>query len=134
MPTEPRPPADKPIRKIPEEETADFLAGVNAQEPENAFLRDGHRKKGERESTKNPPEEEVNDFLAEMNLEPMLPFEFHKLSETQKLKVIRDLKRRVVDIVKADAQTQYSEAIKERVKKDKGILKVVGVLADSIKK
>ncbi len=52
-------------------------------------------------------------FTKEMDLELLVPLEFKNLDEAQKLKVVQDLKRRVVDIVKSDAQTQYSEFIKK---------------------
>src|SRR3989338_4140679 len=66
----------------------------------------------EKETTPKTPKEEVEAFVAEFGLSPLLPSEFEGLNEAQKLKVIRDLKRRIVDIVKSDAQTQYSEDLK----------------------
>jgi hypothetical protein len=55
---------------------------------------------------------EAKDFIDKLELEPLLPKEFGRLKEEQKVKVIADLKRRIVDIVKSDAQTQYSETLK----------------------
>lgn len=69
-------------------------------------------------------EGEVKMFVEELKLESLLPKEFNKLTETQQTKVIQDLKRRIVDIVKSDAQTQYSEELKDRKKWNSGILKV----------
>jgi len=64
--------------------------------------------------TENPetPRGEVEDSIAEFNLDSLLPPEFNELDEGQKLKVVRDLKRRIVDIVKSNAQTRYSEHTK----------------------
>ena len=62
------------------------------------------------------PSEEVNGFLSEFNLYQLVPREFRMLNEAQQLKVVRDLKRRIVDIVKSDAQTQYSEDLKGKSK------------------
>ncbi len=69
----------------------------------------------EREQTsEEKAEEEINSFISEFNLDSLLPPLFDKLNEAQKLKVIRDLKRRIVGIVKSDAQTQYSDDFKNR--------------------
>ena len=62
----------------------------------------------------NIPEGEAKDFITENNLTSLLPEAFNKLNDAQKLKVIRDLERRIVDIVKSDAQTQYSEDLKQK--------------------
>jgi hypothetical protein len=76
----------------------------------------------EKETTK-----EASDFISQFKLESLLPSEFKDLDEAQRLKVIRDLKRRIVDIVKSDSQTQYSEFTKkktaEMVKPDANIIK-----------
>lgn len=71
-------------------------------------------KKGGKEASPKTPKEEVEDFIIEFNLSPLLPEEFNNLNESQKLKVVQDLKRRIVDIVKSDAQTQYSEDVKTK--------------------
>ncbi len=65
-------------------------------------------------TTPKTSQEQVADFVAKFDLESLLPAEFGRLEEAQKLKVIQDLKRRIVDIVKSDAQTQYSEGLKEK--------------------
>lgn len=70
--------------------------------------------KAEKETLPKNPEEEIQGFISEFDLEPLLPREFENLYIEQKLKVIRDLKRRIVDIVKSDAQTQYSEDLKKK--------------------
>lgn len=70
---------------------------------------------------------EVEDFITEMDLDQLLPPEFEGLYKAQKLKVVRDLKQRIVDTVKSDAQTQYSEDLKNKT--ITGIRKV----AESIK-
>lgn len=62
------------------------------------------------------PEEQVKDFIAEFDLESALPPEFKNLKEGQQLKVVQALKHRIVDLVKSDAQTQYSEDLKEKGK------------------
>lgn len=94
------------------------------------------KKKKEKKSMPKNPKEEIDAFVAEFDLaneHALLPADFNTLEEPQKLKVIRDLKRRIVDIVKSDAQTQYSEELKERTRKD-GKLRALGAVMDSIKK
>ena len=66
-----------------------------------------------KEVVQKTPEEEINDFISEFKLQELLPARFENLYEAQKLKVVLDLKRRIVDIVKSDAQTQYSEELKK---------------------
>ncbi len=68
----------------------------------------------EQQYNKERAQKEVTDFITEMDLGPFLTKEFETLNNAQKLKIIRDLKRRIVDLVKSDAQTQYSEDIKEK--------------------
>lgn len=63
-----------------------------------------------KETPTQAPKEEVADFVRQLNLDATL---LEGLTNEQKLKVIRDLKKRVVDIVKSDAQTQYSFHLKE---------------------
>jgi hypothetical protein len=58
------------------------------------------------------PEEEVDDFIREFRLESFLPAEFINLSIGQKLFVVHGLKQRIVDLVKTDTQTQYSETLR----------------------
>jgi len=89
-------------------------------------------------------EEEVKNFIAEFNLESLLPPEFNELEEAQKLKVIRDLERRIVDIVKTDAQIQYSDsgdlkekknikAIRSSIKKESAIKDIEHEIFEKIK-
>src|SRR3989344_3173274 len=75
---------------------------------EEAYREDKEREKakGKKEMT---PAEEVAGFISQFGLEPALPPEFANLSDEQKLLVVRQLENRIIDIVKADAQTQYSE-------------------------
>jgi hypothetical protein len=47
-------------------------------------------------------------------LEGLLPPQFETLNDLQKVKVLEDLKKRIVDIVKSDAETQYSETLKQK--------------------
>ncbi|MFA5840914.1 MAG: hypothetical protein WC847_01415 [Candidatus Paceibacterota bacterium] len=65
---------------------------------------------------------EVKDFVKNLGL--LVPEEFKNLKDEQQVKVIQDLKRRIVDMVKSDAQTQYSEDLKQkgRVKKLWGLV------------
>lgn len=70
-------------------------------------------KKNEDKEVKIDPEKEINKMI-----EDLKPDAFEDLSEIQKIKVVRDLKHRVVDLVKSDAQTQYSEELKEKIKKN----------------
>lgn len=107
------------------------------------------KSKEKKEPTPQTPEQEINNFIKEFNLDPLLPPEFTKpqeeggLTEAQKLKVIRDLKRRIVDIVKSDAQTQYSEdakAIMTKLLKPsnnivfKGLVTAIGTIGNAITK
>src|SRR3989344_2588610 len=85
-------------------------------------------------SAPKTPAEEVDNFFNEFNLRALLPSEFAELKEEQQLKVVRDLKRRIVDIVKSDAQTQYSGESKARLVKDKGLFRLVGGLDEFIGK
>src|SRR3989344_7141195 len=86
---------------------------------------DGVRKRGEAEPQaartpepqkgKTPRErvkEQVSEFIAEFGLDSALPLDFEDLNDAQKLKVVRDLKQRIVDIVKSEARTQYSDTLK----------------------
>ncbi len=78
--------------------------------------------KKEKITAPKTPEEEIRSFLTENNLTELLPNSygvvFSDLDIPQQLKVVRDLKRRIVDIVKADGQTQYSEDLKKRLAED----------------
>ena len=88
-----------------------------------------------KKATVESPKNQVENFISEFNLGTLLPIEFQNLTEGQKLKVVTDLKRRIVDLVKSDAQTQYSEELKQRVQKDTNFAKkAVGAVADSVKK
>jgi len=80
---------------------------------EEAYREDKEREKakGKKEMT---PAEEVAGFISQFGLEPALPPEFANLSDEQKLLVVRQLKNRILDIVKTDAQTQYSEDYKQK--------------------
>jgi hypothetical protein len=63
----------------------------------------------------DPNSEEPIDIIKEVEgLEALLPPSFQTLALPQKLKVMRDLRQRVVDIVRNDAQTQYSTAMKSK--------------------
>jgi hypothetical protein len=67
------------------------------------------------EKPKTPEEEAkeyVKNFIDEFNLDAILTPEFNALNEAQQMKVVQDLMRRMVDLVKSDAQTQYSEDLK----------------------
>ncbi len=66
------------------------------------------------ETKKQNPAEEILHFITEYDLESSLSPEFKNLDEAQKLLVIHGLKQRIVDMVKADAQTQYSEDLKSK--------------------
>lgn len=66
------------------------------------------------------PETETKYLIYELRLENLMPQEFYNLDESQKLKVVQDLKKRIVNIVKIDAETQYSEEIKAKMKEAAG--------------
>lgn len=63
-------------------------------------------------------EQDIKTF--KLDLEALLPPSFNYLTEEQKIKVLQDSKRRIVDIVKSDAQIQYSEDLKERMQENIG--------------
>ncbi|MCC7160265.1 hypothetical protein IT399_00850 [Candidatus Nomurabacteria bacterium] len=87
----------------------------------------GEQTQPEQEKQQEKTEElkgEIKTFVEELKLEALLPKEFNKLTEAQQTKVIQDLKRRIVDIVKSDAQTQYAEKLKDRALWNSGILKI----------
>ncbi len=119
------PSAPEPTAQIPENEplleakpkTEPTLPPTPASAPVTPSPTPEKKKKSKdkKETAPKTPAEEIKDFVGEFNLGPLLPPEFESLNETQKLKVIRDLKRRIVDIVKSDAQIQYSEELKKRV-------------------
>lgn len=68
-----------------------------------------------RKDAKLSASEMVNRFLNEYSLAGKEPKEFERLSEYQKLFVVQNLKKRIVDIVKNDTETQYSEYLKEKL-------------------
>ena len=74
--------------------------------------------KNETETTMRMPSpqksREVGDIIEKFNLDSLLPREFENLRERQKIRVLENLKRRMVDIVKSDAETQYSETWKKK--------------------
>ncbi len=69
---------------------------------------------------KQKAEKEALEFLKTFDLGGIIPEKFKDLNETQKLKVVRDLERRIVDMVRADSETQYSEALKSKMKTSVG--------------
>ncbi len=72
-------------------------------------------KKGKKDKEKGPKEakEIVEEFLSEYNLRDIVPDNFNYLNEAQQAFVVQNLKKRIVDIVKSDAETQYSEDLKK---------------------
>lgn len=63
---------------------------------------------------------EIRNFLQKLSLENKDLVEFHNLNEAQKLKVIEDLKQRIIDLTKADANTQYAESIQSKMEQSTG--------------
>lgn len=63
---------------------------------------------------------EIRNFLQKLSLEGKDLVEFRNLNEAQKLKVVEDLKQRIIDLTKADANTQYAESISSGVKQSTG--------------
>ena len=118
--------------------------GTGLEKVDQVFVEDQRRtsvttpelpkeEKIEKGSAPKNPQEEIAGFISEFNLDQSN--EFFDLSTAQQLKVARDLKRMIVDVVKSDAQTQYSEELKERVRGDNNIFKkALGAIADPIKK
>jgi hypothetical protein len=62
----------------------------------------------------------ITKNILELGIEKILPPEFANLEEGQKIFILKNLKNRIVDIVKSDAQTQYSEYLKEKMVKSEG--------------
>jgi hypothetical protein len=61
------------------------------------------------------PEEMIEKQITELGVEKILPEVFNELKAEQKLLVLENLKQRIVDLVKSDAQTQYSEYLKQKI-------------------
>lgn len=76
------------------------------------------RQTGQTEAIKTDTEKEITAFIATYGLESLLPPGFNELSIGQKLLVIRSTEKRIVDLAKGDAQTQYSKdvALKGKIK------------------
>ncbi len=66
-------------------------------------------KKAEKEKTF---EDEIESFIQDIGIDEQNSKDFEKLTLPQKLKIVQDLKRRIVDIIKEDAETQYSDFVK----------------------
>ena len=88
----------------------------NVKESKKDYKKKWDRASREEEESalKNYVENEVNLLKLELNIDTDLPEEFKSLNDAGQLMVLRDLKNRVVDIVKSDAQNQYSEYLKEK--------------------
>ncbi|HWA32451.1 MAG TPA: hypothetical protein VG694_03310 [Candidatus Paceibacterota bacterium] len=69
------------------------------------------------EEEKKPQElgETVDKFLKRYGLDDRVPERFKSLSEEQKLFVIQNLQKRMLDIVTEGAETQYSDYIKKKM-------------------
>src|SRR3989344_3995995 len=77
----------------------------------------GRQKQTGPENPKTPEEEAkeyVKNFVDKFKLDEILTPEFNALKEAQQMKIAQDLMRRMVDLVKSDAQTQYSEDLKDK--------------------
>ncbi|MBP6883808.1 MAG: hypothetical protein KBC06_01055 [Candidatus Pacebacteria bacterium] len=72
--------------------------------------------KGRTESNTEVPsaELEVGKFIEDLKIESLISPEFNALTIEQKLLVVRNLQNRIVDIVKEDSNTQYSEDLKSK--------------------
>ena len=95
-------------------------------------LRDGKKKEEEKpeepeidlenietkNTKKRTPEEELENSLVNYNLKDKMPKDFESLSIPKKMFVIEGIKKRIVDMVKTDAETQYSLYYKEKMKDD----------------
>ncbi|MEX2052413.1 MAG: hypothetical protein WD991_01800, partial [Candidatus Paceibacterota bacterium] len=91
------------------------------------------QKKEKKPVTIDDLQKNAEDFIAKLGL--AVPDSFHQLSQEQKIKVVQDLKKRVVDLVKSDAQTQYSEDLKKRITGDTNkFMQLVGAISDPLKK
>ncbi len=69
----------------------------------------------DKKAIKMEPKYIVEQFLNEYNLADKLPNGFENLSDDKKLYVVQNLKKRIVNIVKSDAETQYSEYLKNKM-------------------
>lgn len=80
-------------------------------------IREGRSsKKEEKKVIKQTPEEKIAEFLTEYNLKDKMGDDFEDLSIGQKMFVIENTKKRIVDIVKDDAETQYSVYYKNKMR------------------
>lgn len=107
----------KPVKETKKEDSHDPKTIVEPEPIENEEWRREQEKikqeKGKSREQKSPMEE-VADFITEFKLESVLPLEFTNLSAEQKFSVIQNLKQRILDMVKQDATTQYSQDLKEK--------------------
>jgi len=79
-------------------------------------IREGRTSSKNKEEEKpQTPEEKIESFLKEYKLEDKMPIEFADMSVGQKMFVIENTKKRIVDIVKGNAETQYSEYYKKKM-------------------
>ena len=67
---------------------------------------------------KSEKEQEIKYFIDSLLIEDILPPLFENLNEDQKLFVLQGLKQRIVDVVKSDAKTQYSEELRAKMVHD----------------
>lgn len=77
--------------------------------------KNSQQNKKEEKKTKTP-EEKIEEFLNQYNLKDKMVLDFEDLSIGQKMFVIENTKKRIVDIVKDDAETQYSVYFKEKMR------------------
>ncbi len=117
----------------PQEDIDEIQKSIIDLETQNHENKSHKQDSEKKENNKQTKKEFIQQFLTEYNLEGDLPPEFENLPEDNKLFVVQNLKRRVVDIVKTNAETQYSEDLKKKVVSSQSNKKLFGRMIDKVK-
>ncbi len=104
-------------KNVPDEKTPDTERSQKDIDQVNATKAHLEEIYAKREGKGLRPKEVVAQFLLEHDLVNSMPSGFENLSELKQFYVIENLKKRIVDIVKSDAETQYSSYLKNKVGK-----------------
>lgn len=113
-------PREKAPRKKPVHELPSSGETIITPAPQkNSLEAEKPEKETEQKTTERLPlagPKEVKDFIAKFKLEDALNSEFINLSPERKLQVVERLQKRIVDLVKSNAETQYSKDLSSRGK------------------
>ena len=69
----------------------------------------------ENKETPQNTKEKIENTIKHLGIEGVISPEFKNMTEAQQFLVLNSLKQRIIDIVKSDAQTQYSEELKNKM-------------------